>query len=958
MFRNIFDGSLVGVGGVPRWIDRLVIGGLVLLIVYTPFALGAVHRCSFVLAETVVFALVWLWMVKLWLGTSGPVPAWPDLSACRRLGAPIVALLGLILGQLAPLPAPMLRASSPRTYSIYRLSLPGWPSGPSYRALSAVWNVRPVGEVGSSPNPRGRRENIASGANGSRSSAAFSQNMILWRWRSLSLAPTVTASGLLEASALAALFFLILAYPFELAGEGEPEPPFMRTIILAMTATAVAVAIVGLVERGWWNGRILWFYRPHDWPGPWLTGGSRARGPFVDPDHFANYLTMTLPLSVVGAIFAVGLRRRTRAVGRAIWAGAAVLVATAVVLSLSRAGWIAAGLAVCGAVALSFHFARERAPEFVRRLSLRALPMAFAGFAILLIAALYLIGPSARTEVGNRLALSVMGQSLQNRPGNSEDTIHMIAEFPLFGIGLGCWPELFPHYQRPTWLPVFFREAENDYLQFVAETGFSGLCLLAWFAYLVMRRLWRAARFLSPAQWPLYAGLLAGIGATLLHEAFDFSLHIPANAILFTMLLALAQRIALMEKPVSRTPRVRRAERHALRRRLGPAGVAAASTVLIVAVQLQNGDAYPYATKKSISLSQAEAEVLAHPAVSAAHLTVAAMMPPGVSAQIRTDQLYAAVVLDPNDPRARDLYASVLLRAGKRSEGLRQITLSVYHAPRLELHPYLSSELIPWLLPDEQTAVASGFEHAVDESFDQALDQCAIFYADLGRYRDASEIYVRAGRRALGEAQKVVFEVKAGHYYALAGDFDQASRILREAREIALEDAAPYEEQVKSVLGPAGDFTLAQSTVDEGLRRGADPYLLEHTLARTAGNAGNLELYEKALRRAIDYEPTFEDTMELGEFYLTHNRFDRAILTLQRATEIKPDSAVAYSDLGRAREAAYDYSGAARAYAQATALAPRVEEYRRIYQAFEQRTAEAAETSQPASASAQSPDSP
>jgi hypothetical protein len=77
---------------------------------------------------------------------------------------------------------------------------------------------------------------------------------------------------------------------------------------------------------------------------------------------------------------------------------------------------------------------------------------------------------------------------------------------------------------------------------------------------------------------------------------------------------------------------------------------------------------------------------------------------------------------------------------------------------------------------------------------------------------------------------------------------------------------------------------------------------LELALASVAGKSGNLELYENALLRAIHYQPNVEDTAQLGEFYLTHNRFEPAILMLQKAIEMNPDSAASFFDLdGRTR---------------------------------------------------------
>ena len=115
------------------------------------------------------------------------------------------------------------------------------------------------------------------------------------------------------------------------------------------------------------------------------------------------------------------------------------------------------------------------------------------------------------------------------------DTTRMIRDFPLVGVGIGGWPEIFPHYQRPPWLNTFFfREPENDYLQLLAETGVVGLALVLWFAWAIGVRLREGAAHLSSRDWPLLAGFAGGVTAALIHEIFDFSLQTPANMVLFT----------------------------------------------------------------------------------------------------------------------------------------------------------------------------------------------------------------------------------------------------------------------------------------------------------------------------------------------------------------------------------------------------------------------------------------
>jgi hypothetical protein len=137
---------------------------------------------------------------------------------------------------------------------------------------------------------------------------------------------------------------------------------------------------------------------------------------------------------------------------------------------------------------------------------------------------------------------TTMGYRLQTWQG----AMDMIRDFPLLGTGLGTFVYIFPRYQT-IGASIVFDHAENDYIEFFSDLGLIGGALL-WigvFGFLlwVLHR-WSARR--HPSIVGLCLGCMAGVIALLLHSAVDFNLHIPANALLFFVLLAVGFNTVLL----------------------------------------------------------------------------------------------------------------------------------------------------------------------------------------------------------------------------------------------------------------------------------------------------------------------------------------------------------------------------------------------------------------------------
>ena len=126
-----------------------------------------------------------------------------------------------------------------------------------------------------------------------------------------------------------------------------------------------------------------------------------------------------------------------------------------------------------------------------------------------------------------------------NRLNTSMSTRELHKEAALTGTGAGTFFVIFPAYQD-IGQPGFFQHAHNDYLEFMSDTGWIGILLLA---AIVIITFAAALRAMSKRRYPLMRGMAfssaMGIISLMIHSSTDFNFHVPANAALFMVILAL-----------------------------------------------------------------------------------------------------------------------------------------------------------------------------------------------------------------------------------------------------------------------------------------------------------------------------------------------------------------------------------------------------------------------------------
>ena len=301
-------------------------------------------------------------------------------------------------------------------------------------------------------------------------------------------------------------------------------------------------AMIGLIQLGFRGALVFDF-----------AGHSRASGTFVNKNHFATLLAMSLPLLIFRAsgqfTFFSHEGKHSSPLSNTWWGIAGAFVAAALIASLSRAGVLAGGVVAMIAMALCAARRRSSSPRF--------LPLAIA---VVLLA----ISVAAMTGLGSllrSLLASGLGDGVSSRTLINAHTWNGITAFFPVGAGLGSFSTAFQRFQSPTLLG-YIEYAHNDYLQLCFELGIVGvavLLLLGLAAAHAARTLFRAApasRHLSPA-----LACLLGALAFAIHAWFDFPAHIPALAIIVTLLFSAAVNnslVAVLRLPVvDNDPRAR-----------------------------------------------------------------------------------------------------------------------------------------------------------------------------------------------------------------------------------------------------------------------------------------------------------------------------------------------------------------------------------------------------------------
>jgi O-antigen ligase len=346
---------------------------------------------------------------------------------------------------------------------------------------------------------------------------------IVQGWVTLSIDPQASRISLLKTLSFVAIFFLSIA----LGNRRSRVLLLAQILVYAALAQSVYAVLMHLSGA------------PQDWFGTRIRHGDMASGTYVNRNHLAGFLEMSLAIGI--GLLIAGLSDRSADTWKKFvrqtldWilspkmvlrlALCVLVIALTTTHSRMGNGAFFSSLIIAGIVGIA-----------LSRYATRNTVLLLASLVVI---DLVVVGSWFGVEKLAQRVQETTLQDVQEREEPPEAAMNLIRDYPVFGAGPGSFYLAFPPY-RTERITAFFNHAHNDYVQFASESGVLGLAILGVFVCLSLGAALRA-------QWerrdPLMRGLsfacIMGVTSILIHSWVDFNLQIPANAALFMVLCAL-----------------------------------------------------------------------------------------------------------------------------------------------------------------------------------------------------------------------------------------------------------------------------------------------------------------------------------------------------------------------------------------------------------------------------------
>jgi len=510
-------------------LDRIIEYGIIVLIIFTPLAMGSVLPWSYTTMGLTVCFLVIICTIKLIFikikqnGTTANLQShdYQSIFTINRFGLtktplniPIIIFIGLIVFQLIPLSPGFLKVVSPNTYDLYRNTLPGWQDNtPSSLDQSSSGTENTPSSASEIAN--NKSEDF------SNESSILKKTALDSKWMPISIYPYATKMELFSILIFIGMFLIIT---------NTPEIRINR-IIIAIVSVGFSISLLGIMQKLTGTKKIFWIVE---------SFSEFPFGSYINRNHFAGYICMVIPLALGFLIsrfrsFFSSRKRNFKAADfqRHLFSNL-LLVFAIVVMILALFSSLSRG----GILAFLFSIAAFFIIIAVSRLAIgnnKVIKM--SSFMLTVLIVFFFLIWIGHDAISDRL--SDPSSPTATRITLYQDTLNIFSDFPVFGTGFGTFQYIYRKYKTVD-DQFFYEHTHNDYLEILSNLGLIGFLIVLVGIVLFLRKiLLRWIERKDPYAKGITLGGVCAVFAILTHSLVDFNLHVPANALFLSIILGL-----------------------------------------------------------------------------------------------------------------------------------------------------------------------------------------------------------------------------------------------------------------------------------------------------------------------------------------------------------------------------------------------------------------------------------
>lgn len=302
-----------------------------------------------------------------------------------------------------------------------------------------------------------------------------------------------------------------------------------RTVIYYLLLIVLAEAVYGLIEQLTGHLYVLWV----------PANGNHAVGTFANYNHFAAILSLFLPVTIGWLYFRVSeLEIESDEDGQleasswdllnsrqGLWLLAAPVLVLGIIQSQSRGGFASMifGLAIMLWGGLRSRLART-----------------FAAIGILLALGILIYAMSGDyQEVFERFKNT---DEFEGDEGSRwaiwRNSLGIVRDYPVFGIGLGNFADVYRHYEKGNAFYLSAYQAHNEWLEGTLTFGLPCMILFAIAVGVCFVKTYQIIRR-ADRDKPWLLGVWSGLIGLALHSCVEFTFHSPHLAITAALLMGL-----------------------------------------------------------------------------------------------------------------------------------------------------------------------------------------------------------------------------------------------------------------------------------------------------------------------------------------------------------------------------------------------------------------------------------